>query len=55
MKFILVLFAAILTATPVLAQSSGTAAATGLAGLLGMFGLFGFLVALVYSGAFQPK
>ena len=49
MKFLVAIFAVILTATPVLAQSSGSDAATGLAGLLGMFGLFGFLVALVYS------
>jgi hypothetical protein len=49
MKFPVVLFAVILTATPALAQSSGSDAATGLAGLIGMFGLFGFLLALVYS------
>jgi hypothetical protein len=48
-KFPVLLLAVILTATPVLAQSSGSDAATGLAGLIGMFGFFGFLVALIYS------
>ena len=49
MKFPVLLFAVIVTATPVLAQSSGGDAASGLAGLIGMFGLFGFLLTLVYS------
>jgi hypothetical protein len=50
MKFLVAILAVILTATPVLAQSSGSdAAATGITGLIGMFGVFGFLLALVYS------
>jgi hypothetical protein len=49
MKFLVVLFAVILTATPALAQGGGSDAASGLAGLIGMFGFFGFLVALIYS------
>jgi hypothetical protein len=40
-----IVLAVILTATPVLAQSTGSDAASGLAGLMGI----GFIVALVYS------
>lgn len=49
MKYLMAVLAVILAATPVLAQSSSDAAATGLAGLISMFGLFGFLVALIYG------
>jgi hypothetical protein len=50
MKFLVAILAVILTATLVLAQSSGSdAAATGITGLIGMFGVFGFFLALVYS------
>ena len=44
-----IVLAVVLRATPVLAQSSGSDTATGLAGLMGMFGVFGFLLALFYS------
>jgi hypothetical protein len=52
MRFLVVILPLILTATPVFAQSSSDAAATGgaaaLAGLVGVVGLFWF-EALVYS------